>query len=186
MRITAHIEGACAGIVGHGFMLDGPLAWVEAVTGNYPPLTNSHAPEIPLPLEKWEQGGTWGWKCSRAHYEPLSHSSLEIRRKPADKEYGRFTKEKKNHHALGPAKARDLVVETAIIPAIWWDLNPADEARLIALCRQITHVGAHRAIGLGKVTRWEFTDGPQDGWEDRPFTLPSRPPYWHPERRKTC
>ena len=185
MRITAHLEGSCAGIVGQPFMLDGPLAWAEAVTGNYSPITKGHAPEIPVPLETWEKGELWGYKTSRAHYDVLSYGSLEIRRKPSDREYSRYTKDRKNHHALGPYKARDLVIETAIIPKIWWDAQPTNLAKLEELLGLITHLGAHRAIGLGKVTSWEFTDGPNNGWEDRPFARPTRPPYWHQERHRS-
>lgn len=185
MRVTAHLEGSCAGIVGQPFMLDGPLAWAEAVTGNYSPITKGHAPEIPVPLETWEKNGLWGHKTSRAHYDVTAYGSLEIRRKPSDREYSRYTKDRKNHHALGPYKARDLVIETAIIPEIWWDIEPTDAEKLETLLQLITHLGSHRAIGLGKVTHWELADGPENGWEDRPFTLPTRPPYWHQERR-TC
>lgn len=183
MRITAHLEGSCAGIAGQPFMLDGPLTWAEAVTGDYPPLTRDHAPEIPIPLDTWEHDNIWGYKTSQAHYETISYGTLEIRRKPSDREYSRYTKDRKNHHALGPYKARDLAIETAIIPEIWWDIQTSNLPRVKELLQLVTHLGSHRAIGLGKVTRWEYADGPEDGWRDRPYTLPSRPPYWHQERR---
>ena len=123
MRITAHLEGSSAGIVGTPFMLDGPLAWAEAVTGAYPPLTKDHAPEIPVPLETWEKGELWGYKTSRAHYDVLSYGSLEIRRKPSDREYSRYTKDRKNHHALGPYKAR-AILEVLTGPSWRWHEDP--------------------------------------------------------------
>jgi hypothetical protein len=183
LKITATIEGATSGIVGRDFSLDGPLAWAEAAAGNYSPITPDHAPEIQLPLEKWQQGDLWGWKCSRAHYEVASYGSLEIRRKPTDREYARFTGDKKNHHALGPYKARDLVIETAIIPTISWDVECVDEKWLKMLISRLTHLGSHRAIGLGKVAEWTIKPGELGAWEDRSFDAPTRPPYWHQERK---
>lgn len=183
LRVTAHLDTATTGIVGQPFMLDGPLAWAEAVTGDYPPLTRDHAPEIPLPLVMWEEDGEWGWCTSRALYDVASHSALEVRRKPADAELSRFTRERKNHHALGPHKAKDAIIPTALIPKIWWDIECADEEWLRRLLDQITHLGGHRARGLGHVTQWETAPGEPGAWKDRPYNKPTRPPYWHPERR---
>lgn len=183
LRVTARLAERTNGIVGQPFMLDGPLAWAEATTGDYPPLTGDTAPEIPLPLEKWERDGLWGWKTSRAHYDVAAQTVLEVRRKPSDKEFARFTEERKHHHGLGPHKARDTAIPIALIPTIWWDVEATDEAELLLLLDVITHLGARRSIGLGRVDDWEVTPGTPGGWEDRPFTAPARPPYWHQARK---
>lgn len=185
LKVTAHLIERTSGIVGREFLLDGPLAWAEATRPDsaYPTITREHAPEILLPLEKWEQNGLWGWKNSRAHYQVQAHTMLEIRKKPADAELVRFTKEKKNHHALGPHKARDIAIPIAIIPSISWEIECADEDWLRLLLDRITHLGSHRAIGLGQVTHWEIEPGTPGAWADRPMTLPTRPPYWHYERK---
>ncbi|MBP7881150.1 MAG: hypothetical protein KAZ70_01805 [Actinomyces sp.] len=184
LYVVAHLAEKTSGIVGRPFMLDGPLAWAEATLGDYPPLTRNHAPEIPLPLEKWEEDREWGWKCSQADYEVAASSVLEIRRKPSDAEFARFTKERKHHHGLGPHKARDLVIPTAHIPKIAWNLECTDQAWLDRLLRAITHLGSHRAIGLGKVSAWTITPGKKDAWRNRPFAAPCRPPYWHQARQR--
>ena len=180
LRVTAVLDGPSAGIAGNAFMLDGPLSWVEAVTGDYPPLSREKIPDIPLPLGRWDCDGQWGWMCSAAHYEVVSYSALEIRRKPSDREYARLTRDRKNHHALGPYKARDLVVETELIPEVWWDVVVTDRDWFDRLLSGVTHLGARRAVGLGRVRDWQVFDGPDHGWKDRPFTVPCRPPYWHP------
>lgn len=80
----------------------------------------------------------------------------------------------------GPYKARDLVVETELIPEVWWDVVVTDRDWFDRLLAGVTHLGARRATGLGRVRDWQIIDGPDRGWDDRPFTVPCRPPYWHP------
>lgn len=188
IRITATLAEKTSGIVGQPFLLDGPLAWAEATRQDrqYPPITRGIAPEIPLPLEKWEKDGQWGWCCSQAQYEITAQSVLEVRKKPADQQLARFSRDKKNHHGLGPHKARDFVIPVAFIPEITWSLVCTDVDWFELLIDRITHLGAHRAIGLGKIKEWSYSfhDDPQ-AWKNRPFTPPTRPPYWHHERKTT-
>lgn len=185
LRVTAHlVDGRTSGIVGQDFLLDGPLAWAEATRGDYPPLTRTHAPEIPLPLERWDKNTDWGWCTSRAHYDVHAHTVLEVRRKPSDDAFARYTTEKKHHHALGPHKARDLLIPIAVIPSISWDIECTDEDWLNLLLDRLTHLGGHRARGLGRIRDWEISEGTPDAWKDRPYTKPVRPPYWHTERKR--
>lgn len=188
LTITAHLVEQTSGIVGQPFLLDGPLAWAEATRPDrdYPPISKEHAPEIPLPLNLWEQDGDWGWRVSRAHYIVAAQTVLEIRKKPADKQLATYTTERKNHHGLGPHKARDLVIPTALIPAISWDVDCADQEWLRLLLDRITHLGSHRALGLGRIRSWDITPGTPDAWKDRPYADPLRPPYWHHQRKDAC
>lgn len=182
LKVTAVFKGPTSGIVGNPFMLDGPLAWAEAISGKYPPATREHAPEIPLPLEKWEEAGLWGWKCSQALYEVQGFSGLEVRRKPSDNQLRDFTKEKRNHHAMGPYKAKDLTFELSHIPEISWELVVTNRDWFDALLQKITHLGGQRARGLGEILSWKVEEGTPDGWKNRPFTTPCRAPYWHKAR----
>lgn len=193
LRITATLDTPTAGIEGTPFMLDGPLAWAYAQLApadTLTPMTSTHVDDMPLPLDKWEQLDTWGWAVSRAHYDIQARSHVDIRRKPADPQFARYTTEKRHHHGLGPHKARDTTIQTAIIPTITWDALATDVDELERLLEAITHMGAHRAIGLGHVTAWHITEGQPDAWTDRPMPQPGqtaahRPPYWHHTRRIT-
>lgn len=190
LTVTATLDTATSGVEGEPLMLDGPLAWAYAVTappGSLPPITSSHAEDMPLPLARWERHSTWGWCVSRAHWTQITHSQTEVRRKPSDQQFARFTRDGRNHHGLGPHKARDTVVPVALIPTIWWDLDCTDETELRRLLHSVTHLGAHRAIGLGHVARWDIQPGTEGAWEDRPMPAPGltgryRPPYWHHTR----
>lgn len=196
LQVTAHLDAPCAGVIEQPFMLDGPLAWALATAapaGTYPPITNYYAADMPVPLARWEESGTWGWRTSQALYTVASHGSIEIRRKPADTAFSRFTKERKHHHGLGPHKARDLVVPTTWIHDMTWQVEVTSESQatsLASLLLSIDHLGAHRAIGLGHVARWQINDGTPDAWRNRPMpvageTASHRAPYWHPSRRVT-
>ncbi|KMY23301.1 hypothetical protein ACU19_04825 [Actinobaculum suis] len=192
LRITAILGTPVAGVVTRPFMLDGPLSWVWwAESENFQPaLDPNTAPgDADLPLEKWEKHGTWGWCTSEAVYEVTRRTQMEIRRPPADREFARFTKDKKHHHGMGPMKARDTVIPLSVIPKMVWEVLATDPDEVMRLCEQVTHLGGHRARDCGRVESWEFdTPATATGWERRPFPKPGstgvyRAPYSHPLRR---
>ncbi|MCO6684750.1 hypothetical protein V7G09_04820 [Cutibacterium avidum] len=192
MRITAHLDTSVVGLEEHPTMLDGPLSWAWAMRARahgqpIEPITPTHAPDFPLPLRRWELGGTWGWQVSCAHYAEPLHTSTDIRRKPATQAMTFLTHDAKVHLGLGPRKARNVIRSAAITDQIWWDAEVTDVDDLADLLRLVTHIGARHNAGHGHVTAWtiEHRDG---GWDDRPFPPQeaARAPYWHYTRRTSC
>lgn len=193
LRITAVLDRPSIGLVEHPIMLDGPVAWAVAQLSirdgvALPPITREHAPDLDLPFERWELGGTWGWKVSKADLMVESYTSVEIRRKPATAEFARFTSERKHHLGLGPYKARDTTVSAAWVTKATWEAEVTDRARLEECLAVITHLGAHAAIGYGHIASWRVENGAGE-WSDRPMPHDQgvvqgiRAPYWHHSRK---
>ncbi|WP_207781875.1 hypothetical protein [Phytoactinopolyspora limicola] len=193
--VTARLTEPIVDAERHPIMLDGPLAWAAAQLGMAPgPLTPEHAPDMPLPLARWEDGdGVWGWCVSAAIYTPTRHTAVQLRRKPATAAMARYAPDRRHHLALGPHKARDTT-----LPAVWarylvWHALTTDINQLADLLKPVTHIGKAHAAGYGRVTTWTVmpADAP-DAWMARP--LPDRAgilqgvraPYWHPTRRHPC
>lgn len=192
--VEATLDTPTVGVVEKDFMLDGPLSWAAAMAAHargeqIEPITNDFAPDFDLPLQKWHEGGTWGWCTSRGIYEPASYTTIEIRRRPATGEMSRFTVERSHHAALGPYKARDTTVPAAWIREIKWYVLCTDRDALTELLGTVTHLGRHAAIGLGHVTSWRVTPcGNRDAWRERPMPGGAQPrafraPYWHATRK---
>jgi len=197
LRITAVMSTPTVGVDTHPSLLDGPLYWAFAQRaksrgGRMAPTSRAFAPDLPLPLAKWERGDAWGWCVSRAHYEAASHTALEVRRKPEVPAMVRFGADRKMHIGTGPWKARDSLIPVAWMPEIWWDADVTDPDDLEDLLRLITHIGARHRAGSGQVAQWSVNPGPIDGWRDRPMPDPSgrpmsiRAPHWHPTRSRPC
>lgn len=194
LTVTASLDQPIIGLIDNPgrLPLDGPLAWAAAVAGGLPPITPDHAPDVDLPLARWEEAGAWGWCASSARYEVERWISVDLRRRPATAAMARYTTVGKHHLGLGPHKARNVIYEAAWVRTIRWDVDCTDRERLASLLDRITHLGSHTAIGYGHVAAWtiEPAVGP-DGWRKRPMPTPGatvavRPPYWHPSRRITC
>lgn len=194
VTITAHLDTPIIGQVG---ILDGPLAWAAAQDAmshgvTLDPISDEHCPDMDLPLETWSRGDHWGWCVSSPVGEPVHYSATEIRRKPAAQAMARYTAAREHHNGLGPTKARNVTLATAHYTRIQWHADVTDRDRLDMLLGHITHLGARHRNGFGHVTRWEITDGPHGGWEQRPLPHPDgtlmrvRAPYWHPTERTTC
>ena len=172
--------------------LDGPLAWAWAHRAlaqgvSLAPLRNDVEPaDFPLPLATWEQDGTWGWRVSRALPQVVGHTAVQVRRKPAVQAMARYAPDAKHHAGLGPYKARDATLPGTVAAAITWHADATDIDDLHDLLRHVTHLGARHRNGHGLVLDWTVTDGPPDGWRDRPWPDPDGPqmlrpraPYWH-------
>lgn len=192
--ITAHLSTPVIGRVGP---LDGPLAWAAwqdaAATGQtIPPISDEHAHDFDLPLARWEKDGYWGWRVSNPITTPTHHSALEVRRKPASQAMAAYTTAREHHTGLGPTKARNVTLATTYYDTITWHADITNEDHLEHLLGHITHLGARHRNGLGRVTHWDITPGPEDGWRQRPMPTPGgqvmrvRAPYWHPTERTPC
>jgi hypothetical protein len=192
LLVTARLDTPSVGLDRHPLMLDGPLSWayaMHALAHNLPleRVTKLYAPDLPLPLDRWEQDGTWGWCTSRARFTVEAYTAIQIRRKPATQAMARYSPDRKHHAGLGPMKARDTTLQAAWIRRIEWDVLATDPTELAALLQHITHMGERHRNGLGHVTKWTIAPSHQpDAWRDRPMPgdgQPMRAPYWHPSRR---
>lgn len=193
--VTAHFDTLSVGLVEQPLMLDGPLAWAAAMAAHtagtpIPPITREHAPDLDLPLARWEEHGTWGWCTSQAALAVAAHTAIAVRRKPATAAMARYTTDSHHHAALGPYKARDTTVPAAWVHSATWRIVATDTDRLHNLLALITHIGRHRNLGHGHVVRWTTAPGGDpDGWRDRPMPGPGqprrgyRPPYHHATRQ---
>lgn len=192
--ITAHLDTPTIGKIG---MLDGPLAWAawqdaEQRKEPTPPITDTYVHDYDLGLEKWSIGGYWGWCISTPILAPQHYSSAEFRRRPPATPLGIYTKDREFHTGLGPLKARNVTLSTEHHQTISWNAHIADPERISQLLAHITHLGARHRNGYGHVTHWEITQGPTDGWGNRPLPNPGgmlmrvRAPYWHPTERTPC
>lgn len=183
LRVAATITSPVVEATRHPIMLDSLLTFARAMDGDLDPLRLDTEPDIPLPLDRWEDGDQWGWKASQARYEVAGYTSAQVRRKPNTEAmaiYGTFAK---HHLALGPHKARDTLAEAAWIHRMEWDVIATSPDALMELLLRIGGVGKHVAIGYGHVSRWEVTPSSNDeGWRDRGWKSGNRhrPPYWHP------
>lgn len=188
LAITARLGSPVIELDRRPLMLDGPLAWATAQLDGWTALL-SEIPDLELPLERWDEGDTWGWCVSRAEYEAVVYTSVDVRRKPDLTAFARYTTDRKFHAALGPHKARDVTFAATWVRTLTWQAEVIDQGRLQALLDVITGIGKLAAHGYGRVLTWELTPGREMGWRERP--MPSthgtgrsyRAPYHRPERQ---
>lgn len=109
------------------------------------PMSVEWADKLDLPLEKWEEGGQWGWKSSRALGEVQMHSLIETR----------------------DGDGTEI--------ATWWSdlhwhvvVRDGQCERLGLLLDLAEWVGDRGRDGYGRVAEWRVEDGaPEDGWRER-------------------
>jgi hypothetical protein len=218
VTVTARLAEPVVRLPTNPLLLDGPLSWCAAMAAlqagrPVPPVVrDGWTEDLALPLATWtapapggglderlyaaDGAGVWGWACSRARYTPDLHTAVQVRRKPAVAEFGRFTTDRRFHAALGPQKARDQAHPATVTRTIRWDAL-ADPGPLRDLLTHLGHLGALTRHGHGRIlsitveeTTGETTG--RDGWRDRPMPHPGgrpeaiRAPYWHHTRRVPC
>ncbi|GAA2178263.1 hypothetical protein GCM10009785_00180 [Brooklawnia cerclae] len=190
MAITAFLTSAVVALE-RGVILDGPLSFTWAALATQqgrvlPPIRDDFVFPIPMPFQRWEIDGTWGWCCSKAHERILKWTAVEVRRKPATEAMALFTVLPKHHAGLGPTKARNTTLSARIVSAMRWNALVTDPDELCRLLAATTSVSARWRNGFGHVARWVVEPSHEpDGWRDRPLPAPGgemtpvRPPYWH-------
>lgn len=195
VTITAHLDSP---VIGELTPLDGALSWaayqLETQAGRaIPPITDDHAHDFDLPLEKWERNGYWGWCVSNPITNPAHYSAAEFRRKPPTGAMALYTQAKDHHAALGQLKARNTTLATTHHTHITWHAHTTDHDALLNHLTIITHLGARHRNGFGHITHWDITPGTTDAWKNRPLptttggtTMRVRAPYWHPTERTPC
>ena len=197
LEVVAVIDGHLIGYDRWPPGLDAPLAWAawraDIAAGRPPaPYTDTYAHDFPLPLDRWEQGDTWGWRTSSAVVDVIGDTAVQVRRKPAVEAMARYGREPKHHAGLGPTKARDTTISAQLVHTVTWQVQSSDQPGLEALLGMVTHLGKRHRNGFGTVRSWHINPGIPDGWRARPMPHPDgqimgvRAPYWHPTRRMPC
>ena len=190
VAITAFLTSAVVALE-RGVILDGPLSFTWAALATkagrtLPPIRDNFVFPIPMPFQRWEIGGTWGWCCSKANERILKWTVAEIRRKPATDAMALFTTAPKHHAWLGPTKARNTTLSARIVTEMRWHALVTDPDELYRLLAATTSVSGRWRNGFGQVAKWlvEPSADP-DLWRSRPLPQPGgemtpvRPPYWH-------
>lgn len=198
LTVTARLDTLSVGLGRRPLMLDGPLAWAYSQralsTGEQlEPITEAHAMDFPLPLERVDVAGTWVWATSQADLDIAAHAAIQVRRKPATQAMARYSTDRAHHSGLGPYKARDATLPAEIVLTATWHVLCTDRGDLEDLLRMVTHLGARHRNGQGHVATWDIDEGEDvDAWRRRPMPSQSGPvmgiraPYWHPSRRSPC
>ena len=214
VRVVATMAEPIVRLAGNPLCLDGPLSWcaVMAATeaGARVPPMGRWAPDLALPLATWTAPAplpdpdprllaadgkhVWGWACSAAHYRTDLHGAVQIRKRPAQRELVRFTRDRTYNAGLGPHKARDVTIAAQWTPAVTWWALASDAERLTQLLTHLTHLGADTGQGHGRILSLAVHPDPtaQHRWRRRPMPDPAgrpgslRAPYHHHSRRMPC
>lgn len=214
VRVSARMAEPVVSFAQHPGALDGPAqygAYTAATEAGaeLPALSARWAVDFVMPVAAWcappsradvdarllaaDGVAVWGWACSRAVYDIDVDSVAQVRRRPAVREMARYAPDRKHHAGLGPMKARDTVYPATFSREVTW-FALADPDGLLALLRRVTHLGAGRAAGNGRVLGWRVESDESAGvrWRERPLPdvhgVPAaiRAPCWHPSRRMPC
>lgn len=209
---------------GDGMCFDGILAaaWFRdlpyELTSKWQSATREEVwvPDLELPLARWavpyagscdprmrdEQGRVWGWCASAVHAEWSIHTVVEVRKRVATDEMGRWSNAADVDVSAGRYKASDLRLPARVARRLeWYVVGDGDKIQRV-LERHITAVGRKVGHGNGRVLRWRVEDWAHDwsvqrgGALTRPMpqgyargpvmTRGIRALYWHPSRQIAC
>lgn len=141
---------AIDGIIGHQSQLE-KLGFDEFV------LTQSAgylAPLDDLPIEKEHFGDDWWYQCSRPFFHcPLVHQSHIHRRFNAIEAERYVAKAGVIQTTKGAYKNARLPLRGFMTNSVVWYVN-GDRERITELLQGVTHIGAKRSIGRGRVKQW--------------------------------
>lgn len=194
----------------HSIMLDALLGYAVCLRDDIDPaLTEDELVEIDIPLVR--RNGVY--QCTQAHFDIERYEGKHITGRPVIEEaklYGAPTRksvaiaaglDKGTRTPLPILYPRDGVVT-------WWTLGAPEETATL-LHRYVTHLGKRRAVGHGRIERWEVVeiepwgDGfpvSKDGQPLRPLPLDHpgidesaehgyrvlHPPYWRKHLEQEC
>jgi hypothetical protein len=201
LQITFHLDGT--GVYydpTEPLMLDGILAAALCrfhVHGE-PPARDEEPFDVPLPLKRWEIGGTWGWHASALFPDGVTTESLQYWRKRFRQGRVGLTEGSPN---LTNGMYRDWNVPLPLLHAPRMIAYAFGEMGRIRreLRRSIKYLGKKRAHGRGAVVLIDVEEAPEDwslskdGATTRWLPAPDgtrlvrpRPPYWSTCGRVMC
>lgn len=201
LRVVFHLDGS--GIYYDPFeplMLDGILAAASSrwhVHGE-PPARDEVPADIPLPLRKWEIGGTWGWHASALFPDGETAESLIHWRKRFRQNRVEITNGSPN---LTNGVYRDWNMPLPLLLAqrmVAFAFGEAGKVRR-ELKRSVRWLGKKRAHGKGRVVGIDVEESEADysltrdgnlmrylPQQDGPRLIRPRPPYWNIHGRVAC
>lgn len=201
LRVTFHLDGT--GLYydpAEPLMLDGILAAAAArhhVHGE-PPGRDEEPFDIPLPLQRWELGGTWGWHASALFPDGETAESLLWWRKRLRQNRVELIDASPN---VTMGTYRDWNMPLPLLLARFMVGYAFGDRRNVRheLVRSIRWLGKKRAHGRGRVVSIEvdevnedrslIADGHWARWmpvADGPRLVRPRPPYWSSFGRVPC
>jgi hypothetical protein len=128
----------------------GEEAFALGQTGHLPVVD----PDLPLLREAEEESGQWWWCCSAPRYTAAG-VWLRYYHRRFDAHFAeQYTAARKVLTSAGPFKQYRVPSRVVLAPVVEWHAigDPDAVARLL---RGVSHIGAGRGRGLGRVVRWE-------------------------------
>lgn len=201
VKVTFHLDGT--GVFYDPFeptMLDGILAWCLCayhVSGD-PPRRDEAPADIPLPLRRWEMGGSWGWHTSALFPDGVSVESLQFWRKRFRESRIELTSGSPNR-TNGTYRDWQMPMPLLLCPRMVAYACGDRSTIQKVLRRGVKYIGKKAAIGKGRVVgidvEWIEEDYSltKDGQAMRwlpivggaRFVRP-RPPYWNNVGKVDC
>jgi CRISPR type IV-associated protein Csf3 len=201
LQITFHLDGT--GVYhdpGEPIMLDAILAAALCrfhVHGE-PPARDEEPFDVPLPIQRWHSGNTWGWHASALFPDGATAESLQYWRK-------RFRQSRVELSAgspnltNGPYRDWNMPLPLLLAPRmIAYAFGEAGRIRR-ELRRSIRYLGKKRAHGRGAIVSIDVEEIDRDcsisrtglltRWMPRPAgprLVRPRPPYWNTCGRVQC
>ncbi len=203
LKITFHLDGT--GVYYDPYEpihLDALLAWAlmpfHRQKGSQAPTRGEEPIDVPLPLDKWRIGGTWGWKASALFPEGATAESLQYWRK-------RFRQSRIEITSGSPNLQNGTYREyNTPLPLLLCHRMVAyavgDRGRVEQVLRKhVKYLGKKNAYGKGKILSVDTEIGEYDwsmykeGAPTRFLPAPEgsrlvrpRPPYWNSYGRVLC
>jgi len=163
-----------------------------------PPSRDEEPFDVPLPLARWEQGGTWGWRASALFPDGATAESLQYWRKRFRQTRVELTEGSPNL-TNGTYRDWNMPIPLLLAPRmVGWAFGEAKRVRH-ELSRSIRYLGKKRAHGRGAVisvtveeSERDYSiekDGKSVRWMPNPTgtrLVRPRPPYWSTCGRVLC
>lgn len=163
-----------------------------------PPARDEEPFDVPLPLKRWEIGGTWGWHASALFPEGATAESLQHWRKRFRQNRVELTDGSPNL-TNGAYRDWNMPIPLLLAPRmVGYAFGEMGRIRR-ELRRSVKYLGKKRAHGRGAVVGVEVEESPDDWslakdgvamrWLPEPAgprLVRPRPPYWNTCGRVMC